>query len=54
MSEANKVILKQWKGREERKGGEGGKERRENEGFEPICILIPFSLTVVIGMYDEE
>ena len=55
MSEANKVIVNQWKGREEKKGeDEGGKQRMDNERFKPTCILVPFSLTVVIGMYVEK
>jgi len=54
VSEANKEILHQGKGGEEKKGEEGGKERKENERFAPTCILVPFSLTFVIGMYGEK
>ena len=54
MSEANKVIPSQGKGREEKEGEEGRKEMKENERFMPICILVPFSLTLVIGMYAEK
>lgn len=40
--------------REEKEEEEGRKERKNSERFKPICILVPFSLTVVIGMYVEK
>ena len=40
--------------REEKEEEEGRKERKNSERFKPICILVPFSLTVVVGMYDDE